>query len=75
MQDTLVVAKELLGRILVHRTLEGIKKGQIVYIESNMGLNDKGAHSYGSRPWILFTILEDLHIFFNFMGIITVLML
>jgi DNA-3-methyladenine glycosylase len=49
MQDTIVVAKGLLGCFLVHRTLEGITKGKIVEIEAYMGPNDKGAHSYGGR--------------------------
>ncbi len=49
MQDTLVVAKKLLGCFLVHRTLEGTTKGQIVEIEAYMGPNDKGAHSYGGN--------------------------
>ena len=79
MQDTIVVAKGLLGCILVHRTLDGIIKGIIVEIEAYLGPNDKGAHSYGGMHtppvWILFTIHEDLLIFFNFMGIIIVLML
>ncbi|WP_048191995.1 DNA-3-methyladenine glycosylase [Methanobacterium sp. SMA-27] len=48
-QDTIVVAKGLLGCFLVHRTLEGITKGKIVEIEAYMGPNDKGAHSYGGR--------------------------
>ena len=49
MQDTLVVAKKLLGCFLVHRTLEGTTKGQIVEIEAYMGPTDKGAHSYGGN--------------------------
>ena len=49
MQDTIVVAKGLLGCFLVHRTLEGITKGKIVEIEAYMGPNDKGAHSFGGR--------------------------
>jgi DNA-3-methyladenine glycosylase len=49
MQETLIIAKELLGCFLVHRTLDGITKGRIVDIEAYMGLNDKGSHSYGGR--------------------------
>jgi DNA-3-methyladenine glycosylase len=49
LQDTLVVAKKLLGCFLVHTTIEGITKGQIVDIEAYMGPNDKGAHSYRGR--------------------------
>ncbi len=49
LQDTILVAKGLLGCILVHRTLDGITKGKIVETEAYMGPNDKGAHSYGGR--------------------------
>jgi DNA-3-methyladenine glycosylase len=49
MQETLIIAKELLGCFLVHKTLDGITKGRIVDIEAYMGLNDKGSHSYGGR--------------------------
>jgi len=48
-RDTLVVAKELLGYILVHKTPEGITKGLIVEFEAYMGPEDKGAHSNNGR--------------------------
>ncbi len=48
-RDTLVVAKELLGCILVHISSEGITNGRIVETEAYMGPEDKGAHSYGGR--------------------------
>jgi DNA-3-methyladenine glycosylase len=49
MRNTLIVAKELLGRVLVHKTPEGVSKGRIVETEAYMGPEDKGAHSYGGR--------------------------
>jgi DNA-3-methyladenine glycosylase len=37
------VAKEILGKILVHRTEGGILKGKIVEVEAYLGLDDPGA--------------------------------
>ena len=48
-RDGLVVAKELLGKILVHETSIGTIRGIITEVESYMGVNDKGSHTYGGR--------------------------
>lgn len=48
-RDGLVVAKELLGKILVHKTSAGIVRGIITEVESYMGVEDKGSHTYGGR--------------------------
>lgn len=48
-RDTIIVAKELLGCILVHKTASGTTKGKIVEVEAYKGPNDKGAHSYKCR--------------------------
>lgn len=48
-RDGLIVAKELLGKILVHETREGIVRGIITEVESYMGVEDKGSHTYGGR--------------------------
>lgn len=48
-RDTLIVARDLLGKILVHRTENSILKGKIVEVEAYLGLEDKAAHSYGGR--------------------------
>lgn len=48
-RNTIKVAKELLGCVLVHKTPEGLTKGRIVEVEAYMGLEDKGAHSYLGR--------------------------
>jgi DNA-3-methyladenine glycosylase len=48
-RDTITVAKELLGNILVHN-IDGILiKGRIVETEAYLGVEDKAAHSYGGR--------------------------
>lgn len=48
-RDTIVVAKELLGKTFVHE-VGGIKtSGKIVETEAYRGIKDKGAHAYGGR--------------------------
>src|SRR5690606_8075065 len=48
-QPTLQLAKELLGKILVHEHSEGTSSGYIVETEAYLGAEDKAAHSYGNR--------------------------
>lgn len=48
-RDGLTVAKELLGKVLVHETAVGTIRGVITEVESYMGVNDKGSHTYGGR--------------------------
>lgn len=48
-KDTLYVAKNLLGKILVHE-IDGKKlSGRIVETEAYRGINDKAAHSYMNK--------------------------
>lgn len=48
-RDTLIVARELLGKHLVHK-VEGIERiGEIVEVEAYKGIEDKAAHSYGGK--------------------------
>lgn len=48
-RESLIVAKELLGKIIVHET--GVHKliSKIVETEAYMGVIDKAAHSYGGK--------------------------
>jgi DNA-3-methyladenine glycosylase len=42
-RDTKKVAREILGKILAHKTEEGTLKGKIVEVEAYLGLDDPGA--------------------------------
>lgn len=48
-RDGLTVARELLGKILVHETEVGTIRGIITEVEAYMGEEDKGSHTYGGR--------------------------
>jgi DNA-3-methyladenine glycosylase len=48
-RDSLTVAMELLGKILIHETPEGITAGKIVETEAYKGPEDKASHSYDNR--------------------------
>ncbi|MCG5103402.1 DNA-3-methyladenine glycosylase [Oceanobacillus alkalisoli] len=48
-QPTLTLAKQLIGKILVHETEEGLSSGVIVETEAYLGALDRAAHSYGYR--------------------------
>lgn len=48
-RDSLIIAQELLGKVLVHE-INGQKLSvKIVETEAYMGITDKAAHSYGGR--------------------------
>lgn len=49
LQDTTEVAKQLIGKTLVHRVRGTLIKGRIVETEAYLGFVDKAAHSYGGR--------------------------
>ena len=48
-RDTVEVAGDLIGRILVHRTHEGLTAGRIVEAEAYAGRNDAACHSARGR--------------------------
>lgn len=49
-RDTTKVAKELLGKVLVHITPKGERvAGRIVETEAYLGIDDRACHSFGDR--------------------------
>ncbi len=48
-RDPRVVAKNLLGKTLVHRTEQGVTKGKVVETEAYYGEKDPASHAYGGR--------------------------
>lgn len=45
-RDTLTIARQLIGKVLIHRTDEGITSGRIVEVEAYIGPEDKASHSH-----------------------------
>jgi DNA-3-methyladenine glycosylase len=48
-RETLQVAKDLLGKYLVHHTTEGKTVGKIVEVEAYVGVNDIACHAYNGK--------------------------
>lgn len=48
-RDTITVAKDLLGKVIVHASDNGVTKGIIVETEAYLGPKDAAAHSYKSK--------------------------
>jgi len=68
-RDTKIVAKELLGKILVHKTKEGICKGKIVETEAYLGINDPGAIGFRkikNIPKSLFNLPGHAFVYFTY---------
>ncbi len=48
-RPVLRVAKDCIGKLLVHRTEQGLTVGRVVETEAYRGPEDRAAHSYGNR--------------------------
>ena len=48
-QDTVELARKLLGSMLLHRTIEGVAAGMIVETEAYVGAIDKACHAWQNR--------------------------
>jgi DNA-3-methyladenine glycosylase len=48
-RDTVSVSRDLLGKVLVHESVEGTTSGRIVETEAYLGPEDRAAHSFGGR--------------------------
>ncbi|MDQ0206098.1 DNA-3-methyladenine glycosylase [Alkalicoccobacillus murimartini] len=75
-QPTLMLAKQLLGTLLVHESDEGTTIGRIVETEAYLGIEDQAAHSFGGRrtkrteimfgaPGVVYTYVMHTHCLFN----------
>jgi DNA-3-methyladenine glycosylase len=58
-RSTRIIAKELLGKVLVHKTKEGICKGKIVETEAYLGFNDPGSIGYRKVKNIPKSLLKE----------------
>lgn len=67
-QDTLEVAQQLLGKIIVHEVAGKTLRARIVDCEAYPGINDKASHNYGNlrtkRTATLFSRPGHLYVYF-----------
>jgi len=68
-RNTKVVAKELLGKILVHKTKEGVLKGKIVEVEAYFGKKDPASHAFRKktkRNYLMFENPGKAYVYFTY---------
>lgn len=75
-QPTLELAKDILGKYIVHEHSSGLLVGKIVETEAYMGAEDRAAHSFGNRrtkrtdvmfgePGLIYTYQMHTHTLIN----------
>jgi len=70
-QDTVQVARQLLGKRLVRRfeNSDTVLQGRIIEVEAYLGVQDRACHSYGGRrtlrtePMFQGSSRDDVHLF------------
>ena len=68
-QDTVSVAKALLGKVLVHYSAQGITAGRIVETEAYLGTKDPASHGYrgvSNRTLAMFGDPGHAYIYFTY---------
>ncbi len=68
-RNSKVVAKELLGKILVHHTGKGVLKGRIVETEAYFGKNDPASHASGKvtkRNIVMYKEPGTIYVYFTY---------
>jgi len=79
-RDTITVAKDLLGKVLVRNSPDGAAKGKIVEVEAYIGSIDKACHAYNNlrskRTEVMFKSGGHAYVFmiygmYNCMNVVT----
>src|SRR5688572_447501 len=66
LQDVRAVARQLLGKVIVHQTSEGIIQGIITETEAYGGDDDPASHAFpgkGKRNWPMFDKAGMLYVY------------